>query len=83
MTTSQESHRPEPNVPPHTFWSALAVCFLLVLGIWIVFGQTIHYGFINYDDDLYIYENPTVTRGLDLFREIPHVFASMTPVLNR
>src|SRR5580698_6671233 len=77
MTTSPESHRPEPNVLPRTFWSALAVCFLLVLGIWIVFGQTIHYGFINYDDDLYIYENPMVTRGLDLF-EIPHVFAHDT-----
>jgi tetratricopeptide (TPR) repeat protein len=77
MTNSPESHRPEPNVPPRTFWSALAVCLLLALGVWIVFGQTIHYGFINYDDDLYIYENPMVTRGLDIF-EIPHVFAHDT-----
>ncbi len=32
----------------------------------IVFGQTFHYGFVNYDDDTYVYENPEVTRGLTL-----------------
>jgi protein O-mannosyl-transferase len=77
MTTSPESHRPEPNVLPRGFWSVLAICFLLALGVWIVFGQTIRYGFINYDDDAYVYENPMVTRGLDIF-EIPRVFAHDT-----
>ena len=32
----------------------------------MVFGQTRHYGFVNYDDDSYVYENPTVIQGLNL-----------------
>ena len=30
----------------------------------IVFGQTLGHAFVNYDDDLYVYENPDVTGGL-------------------
>src|SRR5215469_12099669 len=77
MTNRPEDHQPESNVSPRTLWSSLAVCSLLALAVWIVFGQTIHYGFINYDDDIYVYENPMVTRGLDAF-EIPRIFAHCT-----
>lgn len=42
------------------------VCLLLALAVGIVFGRTLRYEFINYDDDLYVYENPAVIRGLDL-----------------
>ncbi|HTV63223.1 MAG TPA: hypothetical protein VMH30_11710, partial [Verrucomicrobiae bacterium] len=31
-----------------------------------VFGQTLRYGFVNYDDNVYVYENPTVAGGLTL-----------------
>ena len=31
-----------------------------------VFGQTLRHEFVNYDDNLYVYENPAVTRGLNL-----------------
>ena len=31
---------------------------------WIVFGQTAQHDFVNFDDDLYVYNNPFVTRGL-------------------
>ncbi len=34
--------------------------------VWVVFGQTLHFGFVNNDDNLYVYENPTVTAGLTL-----------------
>ena len=34
--------------------------------IWIVFGQAIHNGFVNFDDDVYIYENGEVSRGVTL-----------------
>jgi protein O-mannosyl-transferase len=77
MTGESESQRAEPHVQPRLLWSSLTVCFLLALAVWIVFGQTIHYGFINYDDDIYVYENPTVTRGLDIF-EIPGIFTHDT-----
>jgi tetratricopeptide (TPR) repeat protein len=29
-----------------------------------VFGQTVGHGFVNYDDDHYVYQNPCVERGL-------------------
>jgi tetratricopeptide (TPR) repeat protein len=32
----------------------------------LVFGQTVRYGFINYDDDRYVFENPQVVQGLNL-----------------
>jgi tetratricopeptide (TPR) repeat protein len=31
-----------------------------------VFGQTAGFGFVNYDDQAYVYENPMVARGLTL-----------------
>jgi len=41
-----------------------AVCVFLALAVLAVFGQTAHFGFINYDDNLYVYENPMVQNGL-------------------
>ena len=32
--------------------------------VWLVFGQTLRFPFINYDDDDYVYANPQVIRGL-------------------
>ncbi|HEX3628423.1 MAG TPA: tetratricopeptide repeat protein [Verrucomicrobiae bacterium] len=57
----------------HAIWKSTAVCLLLALAVWIVFGQTVRFDFINYDDDAIVYENPAVTRGLDL-HEIGRVF---------
>jgi tetratricopeptide (TPR) repeat protein len=42
------------------------ICLALVAMVWIVFGQTAQYGFINFDDDVYIYDNPMVLHGLTL-----------------
>jgi Flp pilus assembly protein TadD len=47
-------------------WMVVGVCFLLAAIVWLVFGQTVHYPFVNYDDILYVYENPAVTGGLSL-----------------
>jgi tetratricopeptide (TPR) repeat protein len=43
---------------------AIGICVLLALAVFAVFGQTLHYGFVNYDDDEYVYENPFVQKGL-------------------
>ena len=43
-----------------------AVCGVIVLLIGIVFGQTLSYDFVNYDDKTYIYGNPLVSSGLSL-----------------
>jgi protein O-mannosyl-transferase len=42
----------------------VAVCVSLVVLVSLVFGQTIHYNFVNYDDLVYVYKNPIVSRGL-------------------
>jgi len=42
----------------------VAICIALAGITWTVFGQTLRHDFINYDDDLYVYENPKVVFGL-------------------
>jgi len=50
----------------HTTYKVAAVCGFLLLAVALVFGQTIGHEFINFDDNLYVYENPVVQRGLTL-----------------
>ncbi len=51
--------------PPRTTRrTAVAVCCLLGLAVAVVFGQTVGHEFINYDDNVYVYDNPQVARGL-------------------
>jgi tetratricopeptide (TPR) repeat protein len=47
-------------------WTVIGVCLFLAAITFIVFGQTFHYGFVNLDDNLYVYENPVVGGGLTL-----------------
>src|SRR5262249_7754494 len=44
----------------------LGVCFFLILISWLVFGQTIRYDFVNYDDNEYVYANPAIRSGLTI-----------------
>ncbi len=55
-----------PQGSPRHWWTTPAICLFLAVIVWVVFGQTMHYEFINYDDDRFVYENPTVTAGLTL-----------------
>jgi tetratricopeptide (TPR) repeat protein len=45
-------------------WTVLAVCLFLVAVIWVVFGRTTRFGFVNYDDGTYVSDNALVTGGL-------------------
>ena len=45
-------------------YSLPAVCALLLLAVIAVFGQTVGHDFVNFDDDVYVYENPHVRGGL-------------------
>jgi tetratricopeptide (TPR) repeat protein len=45
-------------------WLILGVCLGLAVVTLAVFGQTLRHGFINYDDDKYVYENGVVMSGL-------------------
>src|SRR6266704_3557766 len=42
------------------------VCLVLVAVTWAVFGQTLGHDFVNFDDHVYVYENPLVIRGLSM-----------------
>src|ERR1700720_300887 len=43
----------------------LSIAVFLIGITWAVFGQTFHHQFINYDDPLYVYDNPHVRAGLN------------------
>jgi hypothetical protein len=42
------------------------VCLVLVAITWIVYGQTLRYGFVNYDDDAYVHDAPEIIAGVTL-----------------
>jgi protein O-mannosyl-transferase len=45
-------------------FAAAAVCCLLVLAVIVVFGQSVEYGFVNFDDDDYVTES-RIKNGLN------------------
>ena len=47
-------------------WVVPAICLALVAMTWAVFGQTLSYPFVNYDDGTYVYSNPVICGGLSL-----------------
>jgi protein O-mannosyl-transferase len=47
-------------------WRVTGVCLVLAAITFVVFGQTLRYGFVEYDDNGYVYENPVVVQGLTL-----------------
>ena len=50
------------------------ICVFLVAITWLVFGQTLRYDFVDYDDDEYVYANPNITTGLTV-QGVTHAFA--------
>jgi len=47
-------------------WMNWGICVFLAAITLAVFGRTINYGFVNYDDDVYVYANPAIQKGLTL-----------------
>ena len=45
-------------------FASLYVCVALVAITWFVFGQTLRHDFVDFDDHMYVYKNPVITRGL-------------------
>jgi tetratricopeptide (TPR) repeat protein len=54
-------------------WRVCAVCLFLLAITWTVFGQTVHFAFVNFDDQKYVTENRLVLDGLT-FRGLAWVF---------
>ena len=44
----------------------VVICVFLATITWLVFGQTLGHGFVNYDDPQCVYDNVEVTSGLTL-----------------
>jgi hypothetical protein len=58
---------PELAAPrPDSQRAVWGVCLFLVVAVVVVFGQTLRHEFVNYDDDVYVSDNPQVTQGLTL-----------------
>src|SRR5207244_6963048 len=44
--------------------TVLLVCLGLVAVTWAVFGQTLAHNFVNFDDHVYVYDNPLIVKGI-------------------
>ena len=67
MPGTAASHLPVSVSRPaglNGWWVVPGVCVFLVVITFAVFGQTLGFDFVNYDDNDYVYANPEVTRGL-------------------
>jgi tetratricopeptide (TPR) repeat protein len=47
-------------------WMVSGICIFLAAITFAVFGQTLGYDFVNYDDNYHVYDNPAVISGLTL-----------------
>ncbi|HEX8076931.1 MAG TPA: hypothetical protein VF511_03880, partial [Chthoniobacterales bacterium] len=47
-------------------WQLIGVCVFLALAVWLIYGQTLHHDFVNYDDEDYVTTNAQVARGVTL-----------------
>ena len=45
-------------------WVTPAICLGLVAITGIVFGRSVAFDFLNYDDSFYVYQNPSISNGL-------------------
>jgi tetratricopeptide (TPR) repeat protein len=64
---NKPEHPAETGVDSGPSWSRRkvgAVCGVLVLLTFAVFGQTLGFRFLNFDDPIYVYANPVVLQGL-------------------
>lgn len=62
VPTGREATAP-PECPPNR-GMAVSVCIFLAVMVWAVFGQTLQFEFVNYDDPMNVTENPEVADGL-------------------
>ena len=46
-------------------WTTIVTCIGLAVLTWAVFGQTLRYDFVNYDDPSYVYQNARIASGIN------------------
>jgi hypothetical protein len=65
-----DRRNPSENIPANLHsltnktYMVSVICVLLLLAVALVFGRTVGYEFVSYDDGPYVYENPQVAGGL-------------------
>ena len=42
------------------------ICVCLFVLTWVIFGQTLRFDFVNYDDPRYVYQNTRITSGISV-----------------
>jgi protein O-mannosyl-transferase len=42
------------------------ICIILSAIVWLAFGEAVACGFVDYDDNTYVYNNPAITKGLTI-----------------
>jgi tetratricopeptide (TPR) repeat protein len=64
---ARNATRPGPGAPSDSRYrlAPVAICVSLAAIVWFVFGQARGFGFVNFDDDRYVYDNPRITGGLN------------------
>ena len=62
--TGEEVSAARPSHARDDRSAVIVTCILLAGIIWLAFGSTLRNGFVNYDDDAYVYQNPMVMAGL-------------------
>ncbi|MCX8052488.1 MAG: tetratricopeptide repeat protein [Armatimonadetes bacterium] len=63
--------RPKPRITQR----GLLICVLLIIATVAVYWQTLEFDFTNYDDNVYVYENPFIRQGLN-FSSIKWAFTT-------
>jgi protein O-mannosyl-transferase len=61
-----EDHQGLVRRSPGSYGIKFGICMFLATISLAVFGQTIRYQFVNFDDDLYVYNTPAIQSGLTL-----------------
>ena len=64
LESSKRRPKKRPLALSKNLWRTTTICGLLLLAVWLVFGQTAQHGFVNMDDDEYIYQNRHLFGGL-------------------
>jgi len=64
MQNDQTLRTPHSALRSSRQFQLVIACLILIVLVFAVFAQTIHFSFINYDDDIYVSNNPYVTQGL-------------------
>ena len=47
-------------------WKTVCICIALAALTWTIFGQTLRYDFVNYDDPSYVYQNTRIASGINV-----------------